>query len=94
MQNNLSILLILQNNLKQFPDLLITHATASAFPDGHLQISFDFSFLFFQHRLLVRTGNEAAFPMKQFYQENYPGIVIEKGNIDELITIMIQGEKI
>ena len=50
-------------NLKQFPDLLITHATASAFPDGHFQISFDFSFLFFQHRLLVRTGNEAAFPM-------------------------------
>ena len=31
---------------------------------------------------------------KKFYQENYPGIVIEKGNIDELITIMIQGEKI
>ena len=31
---------------------------------------------------------------RRFYQENYPGIVIEKGNIDELITIMIQGEKI
>lgn len=30
---------------------------------------------------------------KQFYQENYPDIVIEKGNIDELLLIMIRGEK-
>ena len=30
---------------------------------------------------------------KQFYQENYPDIVIEKGNIDELIMMMIRGER-
>lgn len=29
---------------------------------------------------------------KQFYMENYPGIVIEKGSIDKAITIMIRGE--
>lgn len=29
---------------------------------------------------------------KQFYQENYPEIAIEKGNIDELIMMMIRGE--
>ncbi|MDO4170360.1 MAG: ABC transporter ATP-binding protein [Lachnospiraceae bacterium] len=29
---------------------------------------------------------------KQFYLDNYPDIVIENGNIDELITIMIRGE--
>lgn len=28
---------------------------------------------------------------KQFYMENYPGIVIEKGTIDELIIMMIRG---
>lgn len=30
---------------------------------------------------------------KQFYLDNYPGITIEKGNIDEVITMMIRGEE-
>lgn len=30
---------------------------------------------------------------KQFYYENYPDIVIEKGTIDELLLIMIRGEE-
>lgn len=30
---------------------------------------------------------------KQFYMENYPQIVMEKGNIDELIMMMIRGEQ-
>lgn len=30
---------------------------------------------------------------KQFYQENYPDVVIEKGSIDELIMMMIRGER-
>lgn len=30
---------------------------------------------------------------KQFYLDNYPDIVIERGNIDELIMLMIRGEK-
>lgn len=29
---------------------------------------------------------------KKFYQENYPEITIEKGNIDELMMMMIRGE--
>lgn len=29
---------------------------------------------------------------KQFYLDNYPNIVIEKGNIDEVITMVIKGE--
>ena len=31
---------------------------------------------------------------REFYAENYPGIVIEKGNIDELITMIVKGENI
>lgn len=31
---------------------------------------------------------------KQFYVENYPKITINKGNIDELIMMMIKGDKI
>lgn len=31
---------------------------------------------------------------KQFYQENMPEIAIEKGTIDEVITMMIKGEEI
>lgn len=30
---------------------------------------------------------------RQFYMENYPDVVIEKGNIDEVIMMMVQGEK-
>ena len=30
---------------------------------------------------------------RQFYIENYPGIVAEKGSIDQVIEMMIQGEK-
>jgi hypothetical protein len=28
---------------------------------------------------------------KQYYMENYPKIAIEKGTIDEVITMMIRG---
>ena len=30
---------------------------------------------------------------KQYYMENYPKIVIERGTIDEVITRMIRGQK-
>lgn len=30
---------------------------------------------------------------KQFYLENYPDVVIEKSSIDEVMTLMIRGEK-
>ena len=31
---------------------------------------------------------------KQYYMENCPGIAIERGNIDEVITMMIRGERL
>lgn len=31
---------------------------------------------------------------KQFYMENYPGLAVEKGSIDDVIMMMIRGEKI
>ena len=31
---------------------------------------------------------------KQFYQENYPQLAIEKGSIDELIMLMVSGRNI
>lgn len=31
---------------------------------------------------------------KQFYMENYPDVIIEKGNIDEVINMMVKGERI
>ncbi len=37
-------------------------------------------------------GYSCLIRQKQFYQENYPEIVIEKGTIDELIMMMIRGE--
>lgn len=31
---------------------------------------------------------------KAYYQENYPGIVVEKGSIDEVISMIVKGEKL
>lgn len=31
---------------------------------------------------------------RQFYAENYPGIAIEKGTIDDVLTVMIRGERV
>lgn len=31
---------------------------------------------------------------KQFFVENYPDIAVEKGNIDEVITLMISGKSL
>lgn len=31
---------------------------------------------------------------RQFYQENYPGLVVEKGNIDDVILMMTKGERV
>lgn len=38
-------------------------------------------------------GYSCLTDQRQFYQENYPDITVEKGNIDELIMMMIRGEK-
>ena len=31
---------------------------------------------------------------KQFYIDNYPDIVVEKGNMDEMILMMVKGESL
>ena len=31
---------------------------------------------------------------KQYYMENYPDLVVEKGSLDEVITMMIRGERL
>ena len=38
-------------------------------------------------------GYSCLTDQRQFYQENYPDIAVEKGTIDELIMMMIRGEK-
>lgn len=38
-------------------------------------------------------GHQCLTNQKQFYLENNPDIVMEKGTIDEVITMMIRGEK-
>ncbi|GFI36779.1 ABC transporter ATP-binding protein [Lachnospiraceae bacterium 50-23] len=38
-------------------------------------------------------GYSCLTDQKQFYQENYPDIVVEKGSIDEVILMMIGGER-
>lgn len=38
-------------------------------------------------------GYSCLTAQKQYYLENYPGIEVEKGSIDELMTMMIRGEK-
>lgn len=39
-------------------------------------------------------GHSCLTDRKQFYLENSPGIVIEKGNVDEVMTMMIRGERL
>lgn len=38
-------------------------------------------------------GYSCLTSQRQFYQENYPQITVEKGNIDELIMMMVRGEE-
>lgn len=38
-------------------------------------------------------GYKCLTDQRQFYQENYPDIVMEKGTIDELIMMMIRGDE-
>ena len=38
-------------------------------------------------------GYRCLTDQKQYYMENYPKIVIERGTIDEVITMMIRGQK-
>ncbi len=50
-----------------------------------------------QHLLKVKKeslGYRCLTTERQFYVENFPDMVIEKGNIDEMILIMIRGEDV
>ena len=49
-----------------------------------------------QRFFLDEPGDEAEIlesVLKQFYMENYPDIVVEKGSVDGVMTMMIRGEK-
>ena len=39
-------------------------------------------------------GHELLTDQKQFYLENYPKVVVEKGTVDEAILMMIKGERV
>lgn len=50
-----------------------------------------------QYLLRVRQesyGYRCLTNQKQFYMENYPGLTIEKGNVDEIIALMVKGETV
>lgn len=47
---------------------------------------------------MIRTKHEAfgyacMTDQKQYYMENYPGVVLEKGSLDSVITMMIRGDE-
>ena len=39
-------------------------------------------------------GYDCLTNQKRYYMENYPGIAVEKGSIDEVITMMIRGDEV
>ena len=39
-------------------------------------------------------GYSCLTDQKRYYMENYPEIAVERGNIDELITMMVKGETV
>ena len=48
---------------------------------------------------MIRTMHEAfgyacMTDQKQYYMENYPGAVLEKGSLDSVITMMIRGDEL
>lgn len=50
-----------------------------------------------QYLLRVRRENfgySCLTNQKQFYLENYPQVAVEKGSIDELITMIIRGKEV
>lgn len=52
-----------------------------------------------EHQYLLRSRKESfgyccLTNQKQYYMDNYPQIAIEKGNIDEVIMMMIRGERL
>ena len=52
----------------------------------------DKSYLLYQKK--VAFGYELLTKERQYYQENYPNIVMEKGNIDDIVLFIMKGEAI
>lgn len=65
---------------------------------GLLKVSFDQYDNLDKNYLLRKKkenwGYSCLTNQKQFYLENYPSYTMEKGNIDEVITLMIKGERV
>ncbi len=49
---------------------------------------------YLQKRMKQSYGYSCLTSQKQFYLENYPGITVENGSIDEVITMLVKGESI
>ncbi len=49
---------------------------------------------YIMYKINVNGGIDCLTSKRQFYAENYPEIAIEKGNIDNVITTIIKGEKL
>ncbi len=60
--------------------------------DEEQRRSLDASHLLWQKR--ERFGYSILTDARRFYQENYPGIVVEKGSIDDIILLVEKGERI
>ena len=39
-------------------------------------------------------GYSCLTDQRQYYQENYPEVVVERGTLDEVITMIVGGEKL
>ena len=39
-------------------------------------------------------GYSCLTDQRQFYLENYPGLAVEKGSVDEVISMMVRGEEL
>ena len=49
---------------------------------------------YLQKKMKQSYGYSCLTSQKQFYLENYPGITVENGSIDEVITMLVKGESI
>ncbi len=77
---------------------MVLHEETDVLLDSYAVLKVDeamFASLDKQHLLRVKRepyGYACLTAQRQFYQENYPGIVAEKGSVDSVITLMIKGD--
>lgn len=79
---------------------IVLHENTDALLDSYGLIKADpgaFAGVDKSHILRIRResyGFSCLTDEKSFYQENYPGLVVEKGSIDEVMTMMVKGERL